>query len=34
MKPIDEAGLRAWFDLALANAREKIEVPFATIDLA
>jgi N-acetyltransferase len=34
MKPIDESGLRAWFDLALANARETIEVPFATIDLA
>jgi N-acetyltransferase len=34
MKPIDEPGLRAWFDLALANARETIEVPFATIDLA
>jgi N-acetyltransferase len=34
MKPIDAAGLRAWFDLALANARETTEVPFATIDLA
>ena len=34
MKAIDEAGLRPWFDLALANARETIEVPFATIDLA
>jgi N-acetyltransferase len=34
LKPIDEAGLRAWFDLARANAAETIEVPFATIDLA
>lgn len=33
-KPINEANLRAWFDLALANAAESIEVPFATIDLA
>ena len=33
-KPIDEAGLRAWFDQARANAEETIEVPFATIDLA
>jgi RimJ/RimL family protein N-acetyltransferase len=34
LKPIDEAGLRAWFDLARTNAAETIEVPFATIDLA
>jgi len=34
LKPIDEAGLRAWFDLARVNAEETIEVPFATIDLA
>jgi N-acetyltransferase len=34
LKPIDEAGLRAWFDLALANAGETTEVPFATIDVA
>jgi RimJ/RimL family protein N-acetyltransferase len=34
LKPIDEAGLRAWFDLARVNAAETIEVPFATIDLA
>jgi N-acetyltransferase len=34
LKPIDEAGLRAWFDQARANAAEEVEVPFATIDLA
>jgi N-acetyltransferase len=34
MKPIDDAGLRAWFDLALANAQAGNEVPFATIDTA
>jgi RimJ/RimL family protein N-acetyltransferase len=33
-KPIDEAGLRAWLDLALANAEATTEVPFATVDLA
>ena len=33
-KPIDDAGLRAWFDQARANAAETIEVPFATIDQA
>lgn len=33
-KPIDEAGLRAWFDQASANAQDTIELPFATIDLA
>jgi len=32
--PIDDAGLRAWFDQARANAEATIEVPFATIDLA
>jgi RimJ/RimL family protein N-acetyltransferase len=31
-KPMDEAGLRAWFDAARANADAGIEVPFATID--
>ena len=34
LKPIDGAGLRAWFDQARANAAEEVEVPFATIDLA
>ncbi len=33
-KPMDDAGLRAWFDQARANADETTEVPFATIDLA
>jgi RimJ/RimL family protein N-acetyltransferase len=33
-KPIDDAGLRAWFDQAMANAAATIEVPFATIDQA
>jgi RimJ/RimL family protein N-acetyltransferase len=33
-KPIDDAGLRAWFDQAMTNAGEAIEVPFATIDRA
>ena len=32
--PIDDAGLRAWFAQARANAEATIEVPFATIDLA
>ena len=32
-KPIDDAGLRAWFDQARANADATLEVPFATIDL-
>jgi N-acetyltransferase len=32
--PIDDAGLRAWFDQARANAEATTEVPFATIDLA
>ena len=34
MGPQDEAGLRRWFDLALANAEAGIERPFATIDRA
>jgi len=33
-KPIDDDGLRSWFDQARANAEASIEVPFATIDLA
>jgi len=33
-KSIDDAGLRAWFDQAMTNAGEAIEVPFATIDRA
>lgn len=32
--PMDDAGLRAWFDQARANAAATTEVPFATIDLA
>ena len=32
-KPMDDAGLRAWFDTARANAEAGLEVPFATIDL-
>ena len=32
--PMDEAGLRVWFDQAQANARAGTEVPFATIDAA
>lgn len=32
--PMDDPGLRAWLDQALANAREGTEVPFATVDLA
>ena len=31
-KPMDADGLRAWFDLARANADAGVEVPFATID--
>jgi RimJ/RimL family protein N-acetyltransferase len=34
MGPQDEAGLRRWFDLALANAEADTERPFATIDRA
>jgi RimJ/RimL family protein N-acetyltransferase len=32
MGPQDEAGLRRWFDTALANAAAGIERPFATVD--
>jgi RimJ/RimL family protein N-acetyltransferase len=32
MGPQDEAGLRRWFETALANADAGIERPFATID--
>jgi RimJ/RimL family protein N-acetyltransferase len=32
--PMDDAGLRSWLDLALANAEATTEVPFATVDLA
>jgi N-acetyltransferase len=31
-RPQDEAGLRGWFDAALANAANGMEQPFATID--
>jgi RimJ/RimL family protein N-acetyltransferase len=34
MGPQDEAGLRRWFETALANAETGIERPFATIDRA
>ena len=34
MGPQDEAGLRRWFETAIANARAGTERPFATIDLA
>lgn len=33
-RPQDEAGLRRWFDAALANADAGTEQPFATIDRA
>ena len=33
-RPMDDAGLRAWVEQALANAAAGTEVPFATIDLA
>jgi RimJ/RimL family protein N-acetyltransferase len=33
-RPMDEAGLRAWLDAALANAAAGTEVPFATVDQA
>jgi RimJ/RimL family protein N-acetyltransferase len=33
-RPMDDAGLRAWFDQARANAEATDELPFATIDLA
>jgi RimJ/RimL family protein N-acetyltransferase len=32
-RPIDDAGLRAWLDTALANAAAGTEVPFATVHL-
>jgi RimJ/RimL family protein N-acetyltransferase len=34
MGPQDEAGLRRWFEAALANQETGTERPFATIDLA
>jgi RimJ/RimL family protein N-acetyltransferase len=34
MRPQDEAGLRRWFETALANAETGIERPFATVDRA
>lgn len=33
-RPMDESGLRAWFEGAMATAAAGTEVPFATIDLA
>jgi RimJ/RimL family protein N-acetyltransferase len=33
-RPIDDAGLRAWLDTALANAADGSEMPFASVDLA
>jgi RimJ/RimL family protein N-acetyltransferase len=33
-RPQDEAGLRDWFDTALANAAAGTEQPFATVDRA
>jgi RimJ/RimL family protein N-acetyltransferase len=33
-RPMDDAGLRAWYDEAMANADATLEVPFATIDIA
>ena len=33
-RPMDDTGLRAWFDQARANADRGTEVPFATIHLA
>ncbi|MGK2851958.1 MAG: GNAT family N-acetyltransferase [Candidatus Limnocylindrales bacterium] len=33
-RPMDEAGLQAWFEQARSNAEAGTEVPFATIDLA
>ena len=32
-KPIDDAGLRAWLDTALANKAAGTEMPFATVHL-
>ncbi len=34
MGPQDEAGLRRWFETALANAETGTERPFATVDRA
>ena len=34
MRPQDEAGLRSWFETALANAETGVERPFATVDRA
>lgn len=33
-RPMDDAGLRAWLEQALANAAAGTEVPFATVHLA
>lgn len=33
-RPMDDRGLRAWFDAAQASAEAGTEVPFATIDVA
>ena len=33
-RPINDARLRAWIEVALANAEAGTEVPFATIDIA
>jgi N-acetyltransferase len=33
-RPMDEAGLRAWYEAAIANAAGGLEVPLATVDVA
>jgi RimJ/RimL family protein N-acetyltransferase len=33
-RPIDDATLRAWLETALTNAETRVEVPFATVDVA
>jgi RimJ/RimL family protein N-acetyltransferase len=33
-RPIDDATLRAWLETALTNAEARVEVPFATVDVA
>jgi RimJ/RimL family protein N-acetyltransferase len=33
-RPMDVEGLRAWLEMALRNAADGTEVPFATVDLA
>jgi len=33
-RPMDDAALRAWWDMTAGNASDGSEVPFATIDLA